>query len=366
MMILIVLGLMMGIMFLLGSEYGHNKLARVYRRESINNRREELKQSGLQSMPYNHVEKLEVNFAKDIYGNREFKLATLIVTSPSGRRFIVDNDIRSNDGTVMELTNFAHKPTSSVKTYLSNIDVIDIISNHISFETSTEIERYYAFQKTIDNIYRGKHWLSKEDMSSVEIRFFDLTYGELRTIAEPENAIFYYDTVKSKTKLTKTEELFNLVNNTLANAEASLIRCDEMVSRGRQIVEDIIDDTINSIKMLAATQNQSMLAYSYVAATISDDEYISDEEWKDIKTFSTEDKKKEETKNKKSITMKAIETVINNAKSFTRNKGLDVNYEIAMDMIESDNFSVYRHNRKSKQDRKLRKQKRKQKKDFYN
>lgn len=362
MMILLVLGLMMvsTSMFLLGCGFENGRIAKLNRKEEISKRRNNLKASGLTSIPYGHVESLEVNFANDEFGDKEYKLASLIITSPSGSRFVVDTDLRSGNGSPMNLSSFIHNPAASVNSYLSNIGVIDVISNHVAFETSTDIERYYAFQKTVDSIYRGKHWLKKEDIASIEIRFFNLSYAELRTIAEPESSIFYYDKVKSKTNLTKTEMLFRTVENTLAIAEASLVRCDEMVTIGVKIVEDIIDDTINSIKMLAATQNESMLSYAYVAATVHDDEYISEEEWKDIKIFTTENNAPKNT----SVTMDKIESVVNAAKSYHKKKGLDIGYEIAMDMIGSDEFNVYKHNRKSKQDRRSKKQKRKQNKHY--
>lgn len=357
----------MVMVFTLGSEYGKGQINKLNKRKAINNRREELKSSSLQSIPYNHVENLEANFVNDEYGHKEFKLATLIVTSKSGRRFVVDKDLRGTDSYPMELTSFANKPAASVKTYLSNIDVIDVISKHVSFEVTTEVERYHAFQKTIDNIYRGKHWLTKDDMASVEIRFFDLTYSELRTIAEPEQSIFYFDRFKTPVKRTKTQELLDKVNDTVIAAEVAFARYEDIVSQGKQIVEDIIEDTLNGIKILSNNSQESMLAYAY-AGPVVDEQYITDEELKDIKSF-TVDKTKEhkDINSSNKITLDKIQSVLENARTFVKNKDI-IEYDITMDMDDAVEipFNINRHNRSKSQDKRNKKNKRKQKFNNFN
>lgn len=356
---LVFLLMAMVMVFTLGNEYGQDKINKLNKRKDTRRKREELKATGLQSIPFNHIEELEVNFVDDIYGHKEFKLATLIVTSPSGARFVVDKDLRGNSGSPMELTSFANKPADSLKSYLLNIDVIDTISKHVKHDVSTDIERYYAFQKTIDDIYRGKHWLTKADIASIEIRFFDLTYAELRTIAEPEQAIFYFDTVKNPTKITKTEELFNKVNETIAAAEVAFARYDEIVANGRQVVEDIIADTLDHIKTLSLNTQESLLAYAYASPSTdssNDDHIITEEEWKDIKSFTVETRDAKENK-QSSITLKAIKAVIDNAKSYIKYKDV-IEYDI---MDDADDVPFYKHNRTQYQTKKTKNRKNKNK-----
>lgn len=138
----------------------------------------------LTAIPWNAAEEINCILQKDLSKNKEYKLAVLVVEDEFGNKRIEDIDLRGETAELIQLSSFAiNKNKDKADKFLFDYSIINSISNKVNCCVDGYIERYYAFQLTLENLISGRHGKIKTKVKDSFVMFMDLSEKELKSIA---------------------------------------------------------------------------------------------------------------------------------------------------------------------------------------
>lgn len=117
--------------------------------------------------------------------NKEYKLAVLITEDENGHKCVEDVDLRGDSADPISLNSFTFKKRykNVSDKFLYSASIINVIASKVNCIVEDNIERYYAFQLTLDNIMSGRHGKVKKSITNKYVMLLDLDQNELTKIA---------------------------------------------------------------------------------------------------------------------------------------------------------------------------------------
>lgn len=135
------------------------------------------------SVPWDAAETLDLILKENKNKNKEYKLAALVVEDENGHTSIEDIDLRGEDAGQIKLSDFASKRTrDKADSFFFSFPIINALTNKVNYDIGN-VERYYAFELTKENLLSGRHGKKKTRIKKDYVMFFDLSYQELNIIA---------------------------------------------------------------------------------------------------------------------------------------------------------------------------------------
>lgn len=135
-------------------------------------------------IPWDADERLRAFLNTNKTKDKEYKLAALIVEDEYGHKYVEDIDLRGDNSTPIKLSSFAfNKTKDKADAFLFDTGIINTIASKVNCIIENNIERYYAFQMTKENIQSGRHNKQKRQLKNDYVMLLDLSFYELRQIA---------------------------------------------------------------------------------------------------------------------------------------------------------------------------------------
>jgi hypothetical protein len=136
-------------------------------------------------VPWDADEYLKAFLEENKSRYKEFKLAALVVEDIEGHKYIEDIDLRGDSAEPVSLSSFAIKKRTKDKAdaFLFNRWIIETIANKVNCLVDSNVERYYAFQLTKENVLAGRHGKQKKKIQSDYVMMMDLDELDLKRIA---------------------------------------------------------------------------------------------------------------------------------------------------------------------------------------
>lgn len=148
-------------------------------------RREERSKRQYTAVPWDADEYLKVFLNENRSYNKEFKLAALIVEDADGHKYVEDIDLRGDSAEPVDLKDFAVKKKykNVADRFLYSTSIMDVVASKVNCIVEDNVDRYYAFQLTLENILAGRHGKTKKSVVNKYVMLLDLNQLELKRIA---------------------------------------------------------------------------------------------------------------------------------------------------------------------------------------
>lgn len=155
-----------------------------YKKDLLRKQKKKERAKTLTAIPWNAADEISSIIPKDYSSNKEYKLAVLIIEDEYGKRKIEDIDLRGDTAEEVKLSSFAiNKNKDKADRFLFDYHIINSLSNRVNCYVEKNIERYYAFQLSLENILSGRHGKIKTKVKNKFIIFMDLSENELIRLA---------------------------------------------------------------------------------------------------------------------------------------------------------------------------------------
>lgn len=148
-------------------------------------RKERNAQKNYSAVPWDADEYIKAFLEENRSNNKEYKLAALIVEDADGHKYVEDIDLRGDSAEPVSLNEFAIKRRykNVADKFLYSTPIMDAIASKVNCVVEDNIERYYAFQLTLENVLSGRHGKSKKSVVNKYVMLLDLNQTELKRIA---------------------------------------------------------------------------------------------------------------------------------------------------------------------------------------
>lgn len=135
-------------------------------------------------IPFDAADRVNAFLDIDKSTDKEYKLAALVIVDEYGHKHIEDIDLRGDSAEPIKLSSFAfNKTKDKADAFLFDTGIINAIASKVNCVVEDNIERYYAFQLTLENILSGRHGKQKKSVVNKYVMLLDLNQLELSRIA---------------------------------------------------------------------------------------------------------------------------------------------------------------------------------------
>lgn len=211
---------------------------------------------GLSSIPWNAVEVLNNNLYKHTGTKLQypFQLAALVVEDEDGNLSIQDYDLRGEDSSMVSLMDFSRSSNPYIDEVFTRYDIVKTLFNRLGGDIVEDVERYTAFQITLENCMGGRHGKDKIKVNDAFVIFIPLDYHDLDILANLEDDFSSITIVNEQLRVKERAKLNKRI--ALENDYNKVERiCDDMDRR----VDKILDKFEVIEKMLALHNKKPVL-----------------------------------------------------------------------------------------------------------